>query len=267
MTLSRELLHYAHEVDARLRDEVDSPAHVLLDELERVNSRHARLYSIRYHWTHLRDLQGSARWIRIMKMENSNFLALAVQVGLRKYVGAKLRQDASQIAKEGRPLLDYALRPHMGYLSHDLQVPLKDPLTMDVALVHLLLHFDPHQSLTINKREVMLYPDATPWTLFLALCYKRSLAPEFDRSAGLYPVTRHKVTDTHVQSWFETCEALLHAGADPNTSIRITQELDVAGIIKEVFDEDKSAYLLRLMEEKRKEAEYAWQDAWNCTVM
>ena len=73
--LTDELLYYAHEVEKR-SDEQETPLVHLLDELDRVNSYHAR--NIENHWTHARDPLLSQGRDGYYERGQCNFLALTV---------------------------------------------------------------------------------------------------------------------------------------------------------------------------------------------
>ncbi|RYP08545.1 hypothetical protein DL765_008750 [Monosporascus sp. GIB2] len=147
--LTDELLYYAHEVEKRSKLQ-EAPLVRLLDELDTVNSHHAR--NIRNHWTHARDSPPPRGLDEYYEGGKCNFLALAVQARLVKYVRAKVQANPHNMQKGGRPLLDYALRPRritpisMPYHS------IRDDPSLDVDMVELLLHngADTNQPVHLN---------------------------------------------------------------------------------------------------------------------
>jgi hypothetical protein len=76
--------------------------------LDRVNGHFAR--KISNHWTHARDAPKNQGFDKYVEGGRCNFLALAVQARLVKYVRAKLLAPPGSMRKPERPLLDYALR-------------------------------------------------------------------------------------------------------------------------------------------------------------
>jgi hypothetical protein len=109
IALTDEMLYYAHEVE-RMRITQDTKSLVpLLDELDRVNSYHAR--DITNHWTHARDSPPAQGLDEYKEEGECNFLALAVQGRLVNYVRVKLQSEPQLMRKHGRLLLDYAFSP------------------------------------------------------------------------------------------------------------------------------------------------------------
>jgi hypothetical protein len=109
IALTNDMLYYAHEVK-RMRITQDTKSLVLLlDELDRVNSHHAR--DVTNHWTHARDSPPAQNLDEYKEEGECNFLGLAVQRRLVDYVRVKLQSEPQLMRKHGRLLLDYALRP------------------------------------------------------------------------------------------------------------------------------------------------------------
>jgi hypothetical protein len=150
--LTDELLYYAHETE-KIDISLSTPLLEVLDEVDRVNSHHAR--DIKNHWTHARDSPATRGSDEYREGSNCNFLALAVQARLVKYVRAKLNADSNNLHKLGRPLLDYALRPRR---STPIRIPYhsqrEDP-SIDTTLIELLLDHgeDPNQLVYIRGKS------------------------------------------------------------------------------------------------------------------
>jgi hypothetical protein len=150
--LTDELLYYAHETE-KIDISLSTPLLEVLDEVDRVNSHHAR--DIKNHWTHARDSPATRGSDEYREGRNCNFLALAVQARLVKYVRAKLNTDSNNLHKRGRPLLDYALHPRR---STPIRIPYhsqrEDP-SIDTTLIELLLDHgeDPNQLVNIRGKS------------------------------------------------------------------------------------------------------------------
>ncbi|KAI0441725.1 hypothetical protein F4803DRAFT_407988 [Xylaria telfairii] len=225
--LTDELLYYAHEIEKR-RDLEGTPLVKLLDQLDKVNSHHAR--NITNHWTHARDSPASRGLDEYREGGNCNFLALTVQARLVKYVRIKLKADQNNMKKRGRPLLDYALRPRritpitMPYHS------VRDDPSLDVGMVELLLEngADPNQ-------PVHLYEGASVWALFLLSIHEaREQNPDIESSA-------YKSLN---KAWYQACLALIGAGARGDClSKHPAQHANVSQILKYVFGEERAAVL------------------------
>jgi len=106
--LTDELLCYAYETERTDPSPTSSLVEVL-DEVDRVNTHHAR--GTGNHWTRARSAVDDSGYDMYREEYDCNFLALAVQARLVKYVRAKLDANPNNARKCGRPLLDYALRP------------------------------------------------------------------------------------------------------------------------------------------------------------
>jgi hypothetical protein len=160
IALTDEMLYYAHEVE-RMRITQDTKSLVLLlDELDRVNSHHAR--DITNHWTHARDSPPAQGLDEYKEEGECNFLALAVQGRLVNYVRVKLQSEPQLMRKHGRPLLDYALRPRR---TTPISMPHhsdRDDPSVDVEMVEMLLAHgaDPNE-------QIHLYDGESVWKLFL----------------------------------------------------------------------------------------------------
>ncbi|MCJ1360311.1 MAG: hypothetical protein MMC33_010316 [Icmadophila ericetorum] len=115
LTLLRRVFDYALALEKR-----DEEATIeLLDELDRTiiylyrHGKHtARISTPEDHWTNW--VAFDDKRIEILPLWRSSFLTLTIQLGFEVYPKEKLDQDPDQIkARDGRPLLDYALGPGM----------------------------------------------------------------------------------------------------------------------------------------------------------
>ncbi len=228
ISLTDELLYYAHEFEIR-SGPLEPSLGDILDELDKVNTYYAR--SLRNHWTHARDSPTGGDLNKYREGGNCNFLALTVQARLVKYVDAKLRADPRVMKKQGRPLLDYALRPKrttpiaMPYHSR------RDEASVDVNMVQLLLTHkaDPNQEIYLNDGR-------TVWAQFLLSCY----------------VSDRKNTSLNLKNaWYHASELLIEHGAlYSHRLIKDREYLDMTFVLNDVFGEEKATMLLRMMKEK-----------------
>lgn len=165
----------------------------LLDELDRVNSHHAR--NTRNHWTHARDLPKTQGYDKYKEGGQCNFLALTIQAHLIKYAHAKTLETLHCMNKDGIPLLDHALRAlRLTYIAMPYHSTRHDP-SVDVEMVKLILtcHAHPNEQVILNNGE-------TVWVLFL-----------------IYIETADEVASgSLVDAWFQVCVALIRAGAAPD---------------------------------------------------
>lgn len=235
-----ELLYYANEVEKR-QPSLEAALHLerVLDELDRTNSRHTR-FSMWNHWTHIRDSPGARGYDEYREGGKCNFLALAVQARLTKYVNAKLADDSDQLHKSGRPLLDYALRPRrvtsltMPYHSQRAEAGI------DIDMVKLLLDegANPNQQVHLNDGR-------TVWALFLVSCY------ELGRREEVSPV----VTDV----WYRASELLIRHGAEQQCWLGADDRINVEAVLRYAFGADKAGILQRLLaEEKARRENHNW---------
>jgi len=245
-----ELLYYAYEAERRN----PSPDFTLvdaLDEVDKVNRYHASQSGMRNHWTHLRDPPRPRGYDEYREGGSCNFLALAVQARLTKYVRAKLDADPKSLHKPGRPLLDYALRPRrvtpvvMPYHSR------RDDAAIDVDMVEMLLKkgLRPNQKVYLNE-------DKTVWALFLLSCYESSRRGEVESQASL---TR--------DVWYKVCTMMIQAGARPDCDFSDERAAGYSGasaqrtqreqpptiveIFQEIVGSEKAGRLERLFEQAK----------------
>jgi len=230
--ITDELLYYAHEVERRNPSTECSPTLIaVLDETDRVN-RHHTSRAMRNHWTHIRDSPKARGYDEYREGGKCNFLALAVQARLTKYVRAKLNADPENLFKGGRPLLDYALRPRrvtpipMPYHSR------RDDPVIDIDMVEMLLDrgLDPNQKVHLNDGR-------TVWALFLISCHESN-----SRGEGSHSV--------HT-AWYQACELMIRHGASSHSWFDddVKNPLTVSSITTEVFGNERAARLERLFEE------------------
>ena len=122
--------------------------------------------------------------------EDSTFLTLAIDFGLKSYVRAHLNRQSVQ-SKRGRPILDYILRPRFVNQPSTLCVGNKLP---DLTLLNIVSNFgvDPNQK----------YQGVSIWALFL--CF---IADHFGNKA---PDTIF-ITES---AYFEALKIMVESGAD-----------------------------------------------------
>ncbi|KAF1829437.1 hypothetical protein BDW02DRAFT_165100 [Decorospora gaudefroyi] len=242
--LTDELLYYAYETEKRSTSP-DTPLVAVLDELNRVNSHHAR--DIKNHWTQARDPLGIRGDDEYHEGGNCTFLALAVQARLVKYVRAKLDANPSMMHKRGRPLLDYALRPRR---STPIRMPYhsqRDDTSVEIAMVRLLLErgADPNQPVYLNDGK-------TVWILFLISLHASKVA---DQTGGF---DRATLTSSLKNACYQACELLIRYGARNDSSVRgLPPTLTVRGILEAVFGSSRADALEEQMGEKTREAQQA----------
>lgn len=236
ISLTDELLYYAHEVEKK-SELPESSLVDILDEVDNVNKCHAG--SLKNHWTHARDSPRDGDFNNYREGGNCNFLALTVQARLVKYVRVKIQADPGCMMKNGRPLLDYALRPKrrtpiiMPYHSR------RDEASVDVNMVQLLLKngADPNQELHLNDGR-------TVWAQFLLSC-QESIHVE-------------NIPPTLKNAWYQASEMLIQHDAQYSHWLgRNVGELSMSQVLDRVFGEAKAAELLRMMEEKEKQKQQA----------
>ncbi|KAF2967776.1 hypothetical protein GQX73_g5820 [Xylaria multiplex] len=236
--LTDELLYYAREVEKRSILQEETPLVGLLDELDKVNSHHAR--RIANHWTHARDSPAPRGLDEYYEGGQCNFLALAVQARLVKYVRAKVQADRRNMKKGGRPLLDYALRPRrITPISMPYHSTRDDP-SVDVDMVKLLLQngADPNQ-------PVFLYEGKSVWALFLLSIYET-----YRDSDGTSWTYRNLE-----KAWYRACEALVIAGARADCLSNMARKgLSAYSILTSVFGQDRASVLEKGMKQQENKA-------------
>ena len=232
-----ELMFYAHEIE--IEHKVSQAQ--LLEEFDRVISAYANADMV-YHWTNARD---PPTGLYFEEANRNCFLALAIQSRLTLYVTEKLDGNRNLLhAKEGRPFLDYALRPNIvtpTKLPHHVEY-------IDFDMVRMLLNkgANPNQSVSI-------YGNITVWGLFLLSCYERK-----DTSGSQSKGT-----------WFQAVETMIRKGADRKLKLESTQrgipnrgrtakfgravsrEITALGILEEIFGASKTNELEAIVPEAR----------------
>lgn len=236
ISITYELFNYAREVELRVKDDDISPTIAILDEVNRVNTYHARVRGQATQWTQFLEIPIDRGVDAYFEGGSCNFLALTVQARLTKYVRAKLTQDPSQIRKRGRPLLDYALRP-LPKTHTDVQFVSKlDDPSVDVEMVRLLLEFDPDRTESINK-PLHCLSDNSVWIMFLLSCHEATRG-------------RRAVTRSLREVWYKACEEMVCAGAEVrDLKMSTAPDLQMHATIRVLFG-DRSERLLRLMAEQ-----------------
>lgn len=256
--LTDELLYYVDELENSSRKISEDELVRLLDNLDRVNNTYFSSYD--NHWTHARDLPQATGADKYVEGGSCNFMALAVQFRLVRYVRRKLegpqhsklglQQNNTSAAeadggstdpgekeptkrslvKDGRPLLDYALRPRR---VTPLSLPfhmLRETPSVDTQMVRLLLKHgaNPNQRVYINDGK-------TVFALFLISCYEARLRSEPPRTSDL-------------QAWYEATEILLKNGARLDLVKLIKDDTVLTGesMLVAVFGPRHANYLARL---------------------
>ncbi|PHH91794.1 hypothetical protein CDD83_10290 [Cordyceps sp. RAO-2017] len=224
-----ELLYYTHELEKGDRS-LEPSLNGILDEVNRVNCHYATR-SIRNHWTHARDSPPARGHDEYREGGKCNFLALAVQARLVKYVRAKIQSDPRRAQKAGRPLLDYALRPRrVTAISMPYHSEREDP-SVDVEMVQLLLEYgaSPNQQVHLNDGR-------TVWALFLLSCHEST--------------NRDEASMALKNAWYQASELLIRHGAKMECWFdNDDRPLTVPQILARIFGEEKALRLRRLMEE------------------
>jgi hypothetical protein len=251
--LTDEVLYYAHETE-RTDQSLHTPLVAVLDEVDRVNTYHAR--SVRNHWTHARESIPPRGLDEYYEGDSYNFLALTIQARLVKYVRHKLQADPERIVKRGRPLLDYALRPRR---STPIRMPYhsqRDDPSVDVDMVRLLLEHgaDPNRSVHLNHSR-------TVWALFL-LSIHESAARGQSGAGGA------KVSASLTNAWYQACELLIEYGAREDcVLVKDRPELTIEVICNGAFGSVKSDALQRLMLDKVRERQEMQGSKSSCALM
>ncbi|KAI1283986.1 hypothetical protein F5Y07DRAFT_96079 [Xylaria sp. FL0933] len=232
MNLTDEILYYAQEIEKR-KYLHDTPLVSILDELDRVNSHHAR--DLGYHWTHARDPPAKRGYDEYFEGGECNFLALAVQAHLVQYVRVKVQADPRNMQKRGRPLLDYALRPRRATPISMPYHSIRDDPSVDVDMVELLLErgANPNQPVHLNN-------GTSVWGLFLLSVYE---------SHELHSTSLGFAYQSLNKAWYQACFALIRAGARRDCLSRYADDgLDLSVILEKVFGRDRAAALEQAME-------------------
>ena len=208
-SLVDEFLGYAKRLD--MEDEADTE---LIEEVDRVATAYFKKFGPN-HWTNARE---SLFEPNFDEWGQCSFLALAIQAKLTKFVGLKLRAGGMHTLgqkKQGRPLLDYALRPYR-MIEPDLPNDFRaDEELVDLKLVRLLLEHDADPN-----EPVYLYTDPsgegqTVWTLFLSFC--------------LYHRKQVMVSPREVRSWYNAVDLLVASGnADIHAQICLEKHVPEA---------------------------------------
>ncbi|KAF2643043.1 hypothetical protein P280DRAFT_538892 [Massarina eburnea CBS 473.64] len=237
LIITSEIMHYAYEVEKQSELEEETPLVHVLDELDRVNSHYAR-DPTGVHWT--QSCHSFKRDGRFVSGEGTqcSFLGLAVQARLVKYVRAKIQADHRNMQKDGRPLLDYALRIQdmtSRFLPNHRER--YDP-SPDIDMVKSLLRngADPNQAVHLNSGYSV-------WELFLISIYELH---EFDGSRSRAQKERLN------KAWYKACEAMIEAGARSDCLPNSDLGMDASAVFHRVFGENRGYILDQEMEWKIK---------------
>ncbi|KAF4946460.1 hypothetical protein FGADI_11098 [Fusarium gaditjirri] len=182
-----ELLYYAREAEKHelYKDQPFSPVADILDQVDKVNTTIMKKSKTgRNHWTHARDPPATRGLDEYREGHHYNWISMAIQARLVKYVRGILEANRGLPSKNGRPLLDYALRPRK---ITPIQLPYhsqRDEPNMDRSMVELLLEHKANPN-----QEVYLNQDRTVWALFLISCRES--------------VNRQEATPVSIKEWFE----------------------------------------------------------------
>lgn len=230
----------------------------LLDELDHVLVNHTEPLRMTKgnksdHWTNYRDLPRGL----FDEYHHKTFLASAIQFKLVHYVRRKLETRGKALQrKDGRPLLDSALRPNM---VTPLQLQHLDA-TPNIPMVRLLLEkgANPNQSIYIYGRE-------TVWGLFLQQCYNTPIRGSSQQS-----------------NMGELLQVLIEGGANPNISFKnnfldlgpaVRSNTDreivtISDVLNRTLRESEIARLDALLSEKRQSRFSIWklQGIWSTVV-
>ncbi|KAH6887067.1 hypothetical protein B0T10DRAFT_76972, partial [Thelonectria olida] len=215
--LTRDILLYAQECGRR-EGKLDTR---ILDELDRVNTLLDTAHAV-FHWTN------NTIPVESFEYGHKTFLALAIEYRLVPFVEkvANTKPDLFNI-KQGRPYLDYVLRPSEAVLG---RVP-TDMYPIDITLLGLLLglRLDPNEK----------FHDGTVWGAFLRLCLPRTTT-----TPGLAKQCK----------WDDAIKLLLIAGADQDITLVFNGKgMGFHQIFRAILGEDYSPKLLQDMERIREE--------------
>ncbi|CAG9976002.1 unnamed protein product [Clonostachys byssicola] len=250
-----ELLYYAREAENHpyCRDYEVSPVEDILDAAGQVNSSLLQMV-MRNHWTrasgpprsrgldryHRREPSRSQGLDQHRERSHCNFLALAIQARLFKYVRAKLEADPRQLVNPGQPLLDYALRPRR---VTPLALPYhsrRDEPNIDPKIVFLLLSLGAKPN-----QEVHSHGGHTVWVLFLISCWESA--------------KRGEATEVSKKAWYEVCEMMIKHGASRDYFPSIGgQELNIDNVLSTIFREDQASNLLEQINDQTLNRRNTW---------
>lgn len=193
---------------ARALDMTDAASVELLEEVDHVVSGYLGTHGMN-HWTNARPPLAEPDFD---EWGQCSFLALAIQAKLTTFVKSKLQDKYGHesLKKQGRPLLDYALRPRRAIGPDFTEDFRADQGKVDIQAVKMLLEHGANPN-----EKVYLYPGPsgkaqTVWTLFLIYCFSN----------------RGRVPPGETQAWYRTTELLISSGgADLNATIYFSNTL------------------------------------------
>lgn len=228
-----DLLYYAREAEIheQFQGSTTSPVAEILDEVDRVNTALMKGATRRgNHWTNARDPPRSRGQDEYRENGNCNYIALMIQARLVKHVRGCLEADLKNCLKNGRPLLDYALRPRR---IMPIDVPYhsqRAEANIDLDMVDLILEKGAKPNQVVHSHE-----DHTVWALFLISCRES--------------VRRAEVTDISREAWYRACKMLIERGARHDC---LGSE-GVQQILYAVFTDVQASHLLQRMEQLERE--------------
>lgn len=257
IALTDELLCYVYQLeqtDSRLpeADLVD-----LLDDLDDTNSTHFDYTS--NHWTNVRDWPRGHGSDRYFEGGQCNFMALAVQCRLVRYIRSELKATAAsrvgadgpratrtirgepsphdrhtsrslykKLHKKGRPLLDYALRPRrVTPLDLPYHLQTENP-SVDPEMVRLLVD----EGADVNAR-VHLNDGKTVFELFVVSCYEAWRA-------------NNRPSTELMQAWYRSACILVENGArldGENSSLEDDRVMTTEEMLVVVFGREMTSDL------------------------
>lgn len=224
-----ELLCYAREAEIheQFQSSMMSPVAEIHHEVDRVNTALMKgATQTGNHWTNARDPPRSRGQDEYRERGNCNYIALMIQARLVKYVRACLEVNPGRCFKDGRPLLDYALRPRR---ITPIDVPYhsqRDEPNIDLDMVDLILEKGANPNQVVHSHD-----DRTVWALFLISCQES--------------VQRAEATDISREAWHEACRKLVERGARNDC----LGPGAVQQILFTVFTADQASLLSRRMEQ------------------
>lgn len=237
--LADEFLFYAEQIE-RISKRSER---CLLDAFDQVYQKHAKTAKVGHHWSNERDPAAEL----LDEWGEKTFLACAIQGRLHLYVTESLGTNPKLIkTKDGRPLLDYALRPA---IVTPIELPYnREPVDPEMVQILLDRGANPNQ-------KIRIYDNKTTWELFLRWFYERAAAD----------------SNMSREALFTVFESLIEHGADPYLEIQTVKAgkalktirygrtvapeelvlMKVPDMLRTIFPYDQVKQLEELMERKK----------------